>query len=94
MGVALNAVLVGVPLSVMERHFHGDGRPKHTRSSRGHACLLAEAIDDIRAAAVEECGVPPEVVESWGPIGVDDALAAAERLGDRARARRDDGEGA
>ena len=52
-----------------------------------------EAIEDIRAAAIERCGVPAEVVLTWGPIGMQDALAAAERLNDRAGKRRDPAEG-
>ena len=92
-GIALNAVIVGVPLDVMERHFHRDGRPRASAKSPGYACLLREAADDIKAAAIDQCGVPPEVVEAWGPIGINDALAAAERLKARAMAQRySDGE--
>jgi hypothetical protein len=36
--------------------------------------------EDIKAAAIERCGVPVEVVEAWGPIGIHDALAAASRI--------------
>ena len=93
-GIALNAALVGVPLAVMDRHFHRDGRPRASPYSPGYPCLLREAIGDIRAAAIDECGVPPEVVESWAPIGIHDALAAAERLNDRAATQRDQDEGA
>ena len=93
-GVALNAVLVGVPLDVMDRHFHPDGETRTPPWSPGYPCLLREAIEDIRAAAIERCGVPPEVVEAWGPIGIHDALVAAERLNERAGSRRDRDEGA
>ncbi len=93
-GVALNAVLVGVPLDVMDRHFHRDGETRVPPWSPGYPCLLREAIEDIKAAAIERCGVPAEVVLTWGPIGMDDALAAAERLNSRAGTRRDPDEGA
>ncbi len=92
-GIALNAVLVGVPLDVMERHFHADGRTKVPPHSPGYPSLLREAIEDIKVAAIERCGVPAEVVLTWGPIGMQDALAAAERLNDRAGTRRDAAEG-
>ncbi len=91
-GVALNAALVGVPLDVMNRHFHPNGETRTPPGSRGYPCLLREAIEDIMAAAIERCGVPPEVVEAWGPIGIEDALAAAERLNNSARTRRGLGE--
>jgi len=84
--VELEEVLFGVPLDVMERHFFPDGETKVPPGSRGYPCLLRE---DIKTAAIERCGVPPEVVEAWGPIGIEDALAAAERLNNRARTRRD-----
>ncbi len=93
-GIALNAVLVGVPLDVMDRHFHRDGETRVPPWSPGYPCLLREAIEDIKAAAVEKCGVPPEVVETWGPIEIHDALAAAERLNVCAGTRRDHDEGA
>jgi hypothetical protein len=93
-GIALNAAIVGVPLDVMDRHFHRDGRTRVSPQSPGYPCLLREAIEDIKAAAIERCGVPAEVVLTWGPIGVDDALAAAERLNNRARMRRDPDQGA
>ena len=88
-GVALNAALVGVPLDVMDRHFHPNGETRTPPGSRGYPCLLREAIEDIKTAAAERCGVPPEVVETWGPIGIHDALAAAEGLKERAGSRRD-----
>ena len=91
-GVALNAALVGVPLDVMERHFFPDGETRVPPGSRGYPCLLREAIEDIKTAAIERCGVPPEVVEAWGPIGIEDALAAAERLNNSARTRHRLGE--
>ena len=78
----------------MDRHFHRDGRTKVSSRSPGYACLLHEAMDDIRTAAIGECGVPPEVVRTWGPIGIHDALAAAERLNDLSAARADRDEGA
>ncbi len=93
-GIAINAVLVGVPLDVMDRHFHRDGETRVSPQSPGYPCLLREAIEDIKEAAVEKCGVPPEVVETWGPIEIHDALAAAERLNDRDATRRDHDEGA
>ncbi len=88
-GVALNAVLVGVPLDLMDRHFHPDGETRLPPWSPGYPCLLREAIEDIRAVAIERCGVPAKVVETWGPIGIHDALAAAEGLKKRAGSRRD-----
>ncbi len=93
-GIALNAVLVGVPLDVMDRHFHRDGETRVPPWSPGYPCLLREAIEDIRAAAIERCGVPPEVVHTWGPVGLRDALAAAERLHELSakRARAAEGE--
>ena len=86
-GVALNAALVGVPLDVMDRHFHPDGETRVSPRSPGYPCLLREAIEDIKAAAIERCGVPPEVVEAWGPIGIHDALAAAAKIKDRSADR-------
>lgn len=93
-GVALNAALVGVPLDVMDRHFHPNGETRTPPGSRGYPCLLREAIEDIKTAATERCGVPPEVVDAWGPIGIHDALAAAECLNNRARTGRNLGENA
>ena len=92
-GIALNAVLVGVPLDIMDRHFHPDGETRVPPWSPGYPSLLREAIEDIKAVAIERCGVPAEVVLTWGPIGIQDALAAAERLSDRAGTRRDPAEG-
>ena len=80
LGVALNALIARVPLGVMDRHFHRDGRTKVSPRSPGYPCLLREAIEDIKAAVIEQCGVPVEVVRTWGPIGMRDALAAVERL--------------
>ncbi len=88
-GIALNAVLVGVPLDVMDRHFHPDGETRVPPWSPGCPSLLREALEDIKAAAIERCGVPAEVVETWGPVGIHDALAAAEGLKERARTGRD-----
>ncbi len=92
-GIALNAVLVGVPLDVMDRHFHRDGETRVPPWSPGYPCLLREAIEDIRAAAIERCGVPPEVVLTWGPIGMDDALAAAEMINNLSAERAEAAEG-
>lgn len=93
-GIALNAVLVGVPLDIMDRHFHPDGETRVPPWSPGYPSLLREAIEDIKTAATERCGVPPEVVDAWGPIGIHDALAAAECLNNRARTERNLGENA
>ncbi len=93
-GIALNAVLVGVPLDVMDRHFHANGETRVPPWSPSYPCLLREAIEDIRTAAIERCGVPAEVVEAWGPIEIHDALAAAEQLNDRTGTRRDPDESA
>ncbi len=89
LGIALCGAIAGVPLDVMRRHFYRDGRPRASAKSPGYACLLREAADDIKAAAIDVCRVPPEVVDAWGPIGIDDALVAAERLKERARDQRD-----
>ena len=47
-GIALNAVLVGVPLDIMDRHFHPDGETRVPPWSPGYPSLLREAIEDIR----------------------------------------------
>lgn len=91
-GVALNAAIVGVPLDVMERHFFPDGETRVPPWSPGYPYLLREAIEDIKAVAIERCGVPVEVVEAWGPIGIHDALAAAARIkGSAERASAEEG---
>ncbi len=77
-GLALRAILAGVPTDILGRHFLPNGEPKAPCGGSGYAELLRTAADDVRDAAVA-MGHAREVVESWGPLPVATVLAVGER---------------
>ena len=78
-GLMLHAMLAGVPLESLDRHFRAASDPALPAGSPRYAALLRVAIADLRDAA-EECGYPAEVVRGWGPVPVRVVLAIGEGL--------------
>jgi hypothetical protein len=78
-GLMLHALLAGVPLDCLERHFRAASDPALPAGSPGYAALLRVAIGDLRDAAVER-GYPEEVVRKWAPVPVWVVLAIGEGL--------------
>jgi hypothetical protein len=78
-GLMLHALLAGVPLDCLDRHFRAASDPRLPAGSPGYAALLRVAIADLRDAS-EECGYPEEVVRGWPPVPVRVVLAIGEGL--------------
>ena len=82
-GLALRAILAGVPTDILGRHFSpSTGEPRVPCGAREYAALLRAATADVRAVATS-MGHSPEVVDSWGPIPVVTVLAVGERFLER-----------
>jgi len=78
-GLMLHALLAGVPLDCLERHFRAASDPALPAGSPRYAALLRVAIGDLRDAAVER-GYSEEVVRKWTPVPVREVLAIGEGL--------------